>query len=134
MRLKAPAIMLGFLGVLLASAGHCATQTMTYPEAPVPSADTLITPPGEATKFPLREDGQAYRLQLDMNSNYTDYLNRRHYELRWDGMVWAPYNMGEMPEKIVRTLETWPEYSEFSTLRVFNGWHTFWEVYSGFGP
>lgn len=107
---------------------------LQQPEAPMPSPDALIPPPGENTYWPIRPDGQAFVLNQDLTCNYTDVLNRYYFNPSWRGEEWGPFQMYWVAERAVRTMPTWREYDEFSTLRIFNGWHKFWEKYSGYGP
>ena len=94
----------------------------------------LITPPGEHSHFPVRKDGQDYVLDIDMNVNLTRALNRFYYDPKWRGEEWVPFDQISIIEKAARNMGTWKEYNEFTTLRVFNGFHIFFEKYSGYGP
>lgn len=108
--------------------------TLNAPEAPMPNPDLLVTPPGESPYFPIRPDGQPFVLNQDLTVNLTDSLNRYYFNPRWRGEEWAPFNMYWVAERSIRMMPTWHEYDEFSILRVGNGWHKFWEKYSGYGP
>jgi hypothetical protein len=111
-----------------------AEKPMPYPPAPPPPANQLVPPPGESFTFPVRPDGQALFLNLENTVNLTDYLNRCYYNPYWEGEVWAPWDAFTIVEKSSRTMGTWPEYDQFSMLRIFNNWNKFIERYSGFGP
>ena len=107
---------------------------MIYPPAPLPVRDKLVTPPQENPYFPVRPDGQPFVLNVDKTVNLTGPLNEFYYNPKWRGEVWSPFDQFEDIERATRLMATWREYDEFSQLRVFNGWHKFWEKYSGFGP
>ncbi|MBY0359471.1 MAG: hypothetical protein K2W82_15820 [Candidatus Obscuribacterales bacterium] len=109
-------------------------NSISYPEAPAPSPDHLVTPPRENPYFYVRPDGQAYTIQTDHTNNITDYLNRHYYDFAWRGEVWSPYDNMTTVEKGSRLMGTWPEYNEATRFRVLNGWNQFWEKWSGFGP
>ncbi|MBZ0186414.1 MAG: hypothetical protein K8F91_09225 [Candidatus Obscuribacterales bacterium] len=94
----------------------------------------LVPPPAENEYFPVREDGQAYMLNVDSTVNLTTALNRFYYDPKWRGEVWVPYDQVSAIERATRLMSTWKEYDEFSELRIFNKWHKFWERASGFGP
>jgi hypothetical protein len=111
-----------------------AKRLPNFPEASTPNPDKLITPPGEIQYFPIRADGQPFVLNEDITVNWTDALNRYYYNPRWRGEVWSPLPHYWIVERSVRMMPTWPEYDQFSILRVGNGWHKFMERWSGFGP
>lgn len=94
----------------------------------------LVAPPGENAYFPVRKDGQDYVLNVDMNVNLTRALNRFYYDPKWRGEEWVPFDQISMVERATRMMGTWKEYNEFSTLRVMNGFHIFFEKFSGYGP
>ncbi len=91
-------------------------------------------PPGESIYFPVRTDGQPYVLNVDRTVNLTSALNQFYYNPKWRGEVWTPFDQFDSIERATRLMGTWREYDEFSSLRVFNGFHKFFEKYSGFGP
>jgi len=105
-----------------------------YPSAPMPPRDRLVVPPGESIYFPVRTDGQPYVLNVDRTVNLTSALNQFYYNPKWRGEVWTPFDQFDSIERATRLMGTWREYDEFSSLRVFNGFHKFFEKYSGFGP
>lgn len=105
-----------------------------YPPAPAGNRDRLITPPGENQYFPVRADGQPYVLNIDRTVNLTAALNQFYYNPKWRGEVWTPFDQIDSIERATRIMGTWREYDEFSELRIFNGFHKFFEKYSGFGP
>lgn len=119
---------------LALTAGSVQAAGISYPEAPIPPADSLIKPPAETTTFPIRKDGQAFNLEIDSTVNMTDSLNRHYYDFNWRGEVWAPFDNCTTAEKGVRLMNTWPEYNAATQGRIFTGWHLFWEKWSGFGP
>ena len=127
-----------FLLSLSALSFACVSGAMaagiTYPEAPGPNPDHLITPPQENPYFYVRPDGQAFKLEIDSTNNLTDYFNRHYYDPKWEGCQWTPWDCQMLVQKEERCLAMWPEYNQFGILGVCNGWHRFWEVYSGFGP
>ena len=94
----------------------------------------LVSPPGESSYFPVREDGQPYLLNVDVSVNMTRSLNQFYYDPKWRGEEWVPFDQVTLIESGTRLMSTWKEYDEFSTLRVMNGFHKFFEKYSGFGP
>lgn len=107
---------------------------MTYPPAPLPNPDKLITPPGETTTFPMRADGQAVYINEDITVNFTEALNRYYFNPKLRGEEWGPYQTYWIPERGIRMMATWEELDQFSILRVGNKWHKFMEKYSGYGP
>jgi hypothetical protein len=107
---------------------------ISYPEAPGPNPDHLITPPQENVYFYVRPDGQAFELQVDNTQNLTEYLNRHYYDANWEGMQWAPWNVSTTVMKQMRSMALFPEYNAANVFGVCNGWNRFFEVYSGFGP
>lgn len=107
---------------------------MTLPRAVEPPKDQLIAPPSEEVYFPVRPDGQALYLNLENTVNLTEYLNRSKYNHYDEGEVWAPFDDFTLVEKASRTMGNWPQYWEFSQLRILNNWHRFFERGSGFGP
>jgi hypothetical protein len=107
---------------------------ITYPEAPGPNPDQLIVPPQENPYYYVRPDKQAFVLAIDSTNNMTDFLNRHWYDRHWNGVQWSPWDAQVILRKGERCLAIWPEYNQFSQLGVCNGWHRFFEVYSGFGP
>ena len=82
----------------------------------------------------MREDGQPYLLNVDVSVNMTRSLNQFYYDPKWRGEEWVPFDQVTLIESGTRLMSTWKEYDEFSTLRVMNGFHKFFEKYSGFGP
>lgn len=94
----------------------------------------LVPPPGENTYFPIREDGQNYVLNVDTSVNLTQALNRFYYDPKWRGEEWVPFDQVSQIERATRMMSTWKEYDEFSQLRIFNGFHKFFEKFSGYGP
>lgn len=94
----------------------------------------LITPPGQNPYFPVRDDGQDFVLNVDTTVNLTQALNRFYYDPKWRGEEWVPFDQVSAIERATRMMSTWKEYNEFSTLRVLNGFHIFFEKYSGYGP
>jgi hypothetical protein len=104
------------------------------PAARMPSPDALVTPAQENRFFPIRADGQPYVLSLDLSVNMTEALNHFYFDPRWRGETWGPFNQFYIVEKMTRMMPTYTEYDQFSTLRIMNGWHKFWEKYSGYGP
>ena len=94
----------------------------------------LVAPPGENPYFPVREDGQNYMINVDTTVNLTTALNRFYYDPKWRGEEWVPFDQVTAIESATRIMSTWKEYNEFSTLRIFNGLHVFFEKFSGFGP
>ncbi len=116
----------------------CMSGTMaasiTYPEAPRPNPDHLITPPQENVYFYVRPDGQELVIDLDNTNNMTDFLNRHYYDKQWDGLGWSPWDTTTIVEKQARSMSLWPEYNQFGVYGVFNDFHRFWEYYSGYGP
>lgn len=107
---------------------------ISYPPAPAPSPDKLVPPAGEVTVFPIRADGQAFILDQDVTVNLTDALNRYYFNPKWRGEEWGPFNSYWIVERGVLMMPTWQEYDQFSILRVGNGFHKFFEKYSGYGP
>jgi hypothetical protein len=107
---------------------------ITYPPAPEPAHDQLITPPGEETFYPIRADGQPYVLNVDRTVNLTAALNSFYYNPKWRGEQWTPFDQFDSIERACRMMATWREYDEFSELRILNGWHKWWEKWSGYGP
>jgi hypothetical protein len=107
---------------------------MLYPPAPMPPRDKLIVPPGEDPYFPVRADGQPYVLNVDRTVNLTTALNQFYYNPRWRGEVWTPFDQFDSIERATMLMGTFREYDEFSELRVLNGFHKFFEKYSGYGP
>lgn len=118
---------------LVCSSGATAAG-ISYPEAPGPNPDHLITPPQENPYFYVRSDGQPFTLQIDSTNNLTDYLNRHYYDYRWRGQVWGPYDTVTNAEKLVRLGHLWPEYNEANEYRLWTGFNKFFEKYSGYGP
>lgn len=118
---------------LLCSSGAMAAG-ISYPEAPGPNPDHLITPPGENQYFYMRPDGQAFRLQIDTTNNMADYLNRHYYDPSWRGETWSPWDVVTNTEKMSRSLATWTEYNSANRYRVWTGFNQLMERYSGFGP
>ncbi len=108
--------------------------TLTLPQAPIPNPDKLVPPAGETTVFPLRADGQAFVLDQDVTVNMTDALNRYYYNPKWRGEEWGPFNSYWIVERGALLMPTWQEYDQFSIYRVGNGFHKFFEKYSGYGP
>ena len=94
----------------------------------------LVPPPGEHTYYPVRQDGQNYVLNVDINVNMTQALNRFYFDPKWRGEEWVPYDQVTLIERATRMMSTWKEYDEFSQFRIFNGFHKFFEKYSGYGP
>ncbi|MBX3138559.1 hypothetical protein KF707_20185 [Candidatus Obscuribacterales bacterium] len=94
----------------------------------------LVTPPGEANTFPVRDDGQDFILNVDTTVNLTTALNKFYYDPKWRGEVWQPFDQVTLIERQTRLMSTWKEYDEFSELRKFNIIHKFFERASGFGP
>ena len=125
---------LTFTALSLCCANGAIAAGITYPEAPGPNPDHLITPPSENPYFYVRPDGQAYTLQIDSTNNLTDYLNRHYYDFTWRGQQWSPWDTVTNSEKLVRSTHLWPEYNEANQWHLFNGWNRAWERYSGFGP
>jgi hypothetical protein len=109
-------------------------ETMTLPKAPEPPRDQLIPPPSEELFFPIRPDGQPLYLNHENTVNLTEYLNRMKYNRYDEGEMWAPFDDYTVVEKGSRTMGCWPQYWEFSQLRILNNWHRFFERSSGFGP
>jgi hypothetical protein len=107
---------------------------LNAPAARMPSPDKLVFPAQENIYFPVRGDGQPYVLAEDMTVNWTQALNEYYFDPKWRGEVWGPFPMYFIIERAVRMMPTYPEYDQFSTIRVGNGWHKFWEKYSGYGP
>lgn len=107
---------------------------LAEPQAPMPSPDRLITPPGEVGTFPMRSDGQPFVLNIDESINMTDALNRYYYNPRWRGEEWGPVPFFWIPERMVRMLPTWEEYDQQNIFRRGNRWAKFLEKYSGYGP
>lgn len=118
---------------LLCSHGASAAG-ISYPEAPGPNPDHLITPPSENPYFYVRTDGQAFTLQIDSTNNLTDYLNRHYYDFRWRAQVWSPWDTVSQCERAVRLTHLWPEYDEANHFRLWTGFNQFLERTSGFGP
>lgn len=126
-----------FLSILTALVGFCApatAATINYPDAPPPDPNHVIVPPHENSYFYVRPDGQAEMIQTDSSCNYTEYMNRHYYDFNWRGEVWSPFDSVTQGEKGLRSLSTWPEYYAATQARIFTGWHTFWEKWSGYGP
>lgn len=94
----------------------------------------MVTPPGEANTFPVRDDGQDFILNVDTTVNLTTALNKFYYDPKWRGEVWQPFDQVTLIERQTRLMSTWKEYDEFSELRKFNIIHKFFERASGFGP
>lgn len=127
-------LVLSFSLLSVMSSGSALAAGISYPEAPGPNPDHLITPPQENPYFYVRPDGQAFTLQVDSTNNMTDYLNRHYYDFAWRGEQWGPWDMLSNSEKAVRGLHLWPEYNEANQFHLFNGVNRFFERYSGFGP
>ncbi|MBX9689122.1 MAG: hypothetical protein K2X27_20605 [Candidatus Obscuribacterales bacterium] len=126
---------LSFIASLpLIFAGSVSAAGISYPEAAGPNPDHLITPPGENGFFPMRNDGQAFSLQIDSTNNLTDYMNRHYYDFRWDGATWSPWDTMSVSQKGVRLSHLWPEYNEANQFHLFNGFNVLMERLSGFGP
>ncbi len=100
----------------------------------IPVPVVLVTPPGEERYFPTREDGQPFVLNVDRTVNLTSALNSFYFDPRWRGEVWAPFDQVDTIERQTRLMSTWPEYDQFSILRIADPIHKFFEKYSGFGP
>lgn len=107
---------------------------LNAPPARLPSPDNLVVPAQENAYFPIRSDGQAYVLGIDQTVNWTQALNDYYFDPKWRGETWGPYPQYFVVERAVRMMPTWQDYDQFSILRIFNGWHKFWEKYSGYGP
>ena len=127
-------LLLTLTSLSLTCMGGAMAAGITYPEAPGPNPDHLITPPQENSYFNMRPDCQAFRLQIDFCDNYTDFLNRHYYDPHWDGMQWCPWDVVSTIEKQSRSMACWTEYNNQNVYGVCNGWARFWEVYSGYGP
>ncbi len=108
--------------------------SLPYPPAPMPNPDKLVKPAGETTVFPIRADGQPFVLDQDVTVNLTEALNRYYFNPAWRGEEWGPFNSFWIPEHAVVLMPTWQEYDQFSIYRVGNGFHKFFEKYSGYGP
>lgn len=106
----------------------------SYPPAPMPNPDRLVVPPQEQQFFPIRPDGQPFVLNQDVTVNLTDSLNRYYYNPHWRGEDWGPFNQYWIIERTVLMMPTYREYDEFSVFKVGNGFHKFFERYSGYGP
>lgn len=109
-------------------------SNITYPDAPMPSPDKLVPPPGENMYFPMRADMQSYILDIDNTVNYTESLNRFYYDPNWRGETWGPFNCYSIVERAVRMMPTWPVYDAATYSRKLTGVHKFFEKWSGFGP
>lgn len=107
---------------------------MMYPAAPLPVKDKLVPVPMEQQFFPVRTDGQPFVLNIDRTVNLTTAMNQFYYNPKWRGEEWSPFDQVDDIERATRLMGTWREYNEFSELRIFNGWHRFWEKWSGYGP
>lgn len=118
---------------LLSSSSAMAAE-MTYPEAPGPNPDHLITPAGEDPYFPMRPDGQAYRLQIDTHANITEYLNRHYYDFNWRGEDWAPYDNVSNVEKVARLMNTYRTWRQANQFNLWTGFNEWFEKMSGYGP
>jgi hypothetical protein len=109
-------------------------QPLQAPPPQLPNPNNLVAPAGETRTFPIRGDGQPYVLAEDISVNLTQALNSYYFDPKWRGEEWGPFNTYWIVERQARMMPTWHEYDEFSIFRVGNGWHKFWEKYSGYGP
>ncbi len=103
-------------------------------EPVAPRREHLISPPGERTEFPVRQDGQAFVLNVDTTTNMTDAINSFYFNPKWEGEVWAPFDQVELIERASRTMNTWPEYNSETMFRFGTGVAKLFERWSGFGP
>lgn len=127
-------LLLSLTALSLISISGANAAGISYPEAPGPNPDKLITPPQENPYFFVRSDGQPFSLSIDFTDNMTDFLNRHYYDPHWDGMQWAPWDVVSTIEKQERSMACWTEFNQANVYGVCNGWNRFWEVYSGYGP
>lgn len=122
------------LSAFLLSTASVSAAGISYPEAPGPSPDKLISPPEENPYFYIRADKQAFSLQVDSTNNFTDYFNRHYYDYAWRGEQWSPWGACTIPEKLIRSCHLWPEFNEANQYHLFNGVNKFFERFSGYGP
>jgi len=107
---------------------------LNAPPPTMPGPDKLVAPAGETTTWPIRGDGQPYILSVDQTVNWTECLNEYYFNPKWRGETWGPFQMEWIPERAVLMMPTYQDYDQFSIYHIFNGFHKFWEKYSGYGP
>jgi hypothetical protein len=111
-----------------------ASTVLTYPEAPMPNPDVLIPPPHQIEVMPSRADGQRFQIYADQTVNLTDAMNRYSYNPASRGLNIVPFEDYWVSERITRLMALWTDYDEFSLLHHWNGFHKFFEKWSGYGP
>jgi len=107
---------------------------LPYPVGRAQPPGSPIPPPGEEHFFPIREDGQMFMLNVPIETNLTDRLNRFYFDPGWRGEVWTPFDTMTVAERQVYSMGTWKDYNEFSHLRKFNRFHYTMERWTGYGP